>query len=169
MNFFRGIQEEEDNYVSNCLTTFAKYNERFDYVKGYTGTSTMYDLGRADKGNGEATVAGYYMEMVTLYLDITVLMTNLYIDCDIDYFMQRVGKSVVSLSGFLDLMTNFLFRFFGTDDTGLYTDLSTAIDAVDAPAVGLNMGRFVKIFLAESIPSQTVSILTERYETVRVD
>ena len=104
-----------------------------------------------------------------MYTDLTVLMTNMYIDCDIDYLMMKIGKAVVSLSGALDILTNFLFRFFGTDDAQLYTDLSTAIDAADGALVGLNMGRFIKLFLASEIPSVTESVPTDVYISVRMD
>lgn len=114
----------------------------------YLADRTLYDLGRQEKGNGEPTLTGYYLELTTMYADVIVIVTNMYIDCDIDYLLQKIGKSLTSLSGALDLLTNFLFRFFGSDDQALYTSLSTAIDADDRATIGLNMGQWTKSFLA---------------------
>ena len=155
--------------LSNCLQTFANYNEKYTYVSTHVADRTLYDLGRQEKGNGEPTLSGYYMELTTMYADVVVIATNMYIDCDIDYLMQKIGKSLTSLSGFLDLLTNFLFRFFGSDDQDLYIGLSTAIDESDIPTVGLRMGQFIKKFFVTEIPSVTTAIPTQRYETVRID
>lgn len=69
------------------------------------------------------------MDKFVLYMDITVLFTNLWNYCKFDYFTQKFGRAVMSLSGFLDLLTNFLFRYLSSDDTALYEALSDGIDA----------------------------------------
>lgn len=109
------------------------------------------------------------MDMINHYMDVTVLMTNLYNHCDINYILQKIGKAVVSLSGFMDLLTNFLFRFFSSDDSQLYIDLSTAIDAGDTTTIGLKFGTFIKIFLVTEIPAVVDELETIRYVTARVD
>ena len=93
-----------------------------------------------------------------MYMDVTVMMTNLYNECDLDYFFQKFGKGLVSLSGFLDMLTNFMFRFFSEDDAALYTALSTGLESNDAAAVGLGIGRFIKVFLVVEIPVVTESL-----------
>lgn len=69
------------------------------------------------------------MDKFVLYMDITVLFTNLWNYCKFDYFTQKFGRAVMSLSGFLDLLTNFLFRYLSSDDQALYEALSDGIDA----------------------------------------
>ena len=69
------------------------------------------------------------MDNVSKWLDVTVLMTNLYNDCSLDYMMQQFGGYTSSLSGFLDLITNLMFRIFADDDVTIYTNLSTAQDS----------------------------------------
>ena len=50
--FLRGIQEEPDNLATDCISAFTEYNERYTWVITYTATSTNYDNGRSEKGNG---------------------------------------------------------------------------------------------------------------------
>ncbi len=130
----------------------------FNFVKAYTASEVAYANGRTDKGNGVSTVAGYWMDRIVLYLDVAVMMTNLFNECDLDYFFQKFGKGLVSLSGFLDMLTNFMFRFFSDDDAALYTALSTGLENNDPAAVGLGIGRFIKVFLVVEIPVVTESL-----------
>ena len=67
------------------------------------------------------------MEKITQYMDVTVLLTDLYNNCALDYLGQTFGRYVTSLSGALDLFVNFMFRFFSSDDQTLYTNMSTAV------------------------------------------
>lgn len=68
--------------------------------------------GKTEKGDGTYTDVAYYMNMITMYMDAPVLMTNMFNNCDLNYFFMKAGKVLCSLSGFLDLLTNFFFRFF---------------------------------------------------------
>ena len=72
----------------------------------------VYNMGRAEKGNGVGSVAGYWIYKISAYMDSVVEMTNIFNECDIDYFLMAFGTCVTSLSGALDLVTNFMFRLF---------------------------------------------------------
>ena len=77
----------------------------------------------------------------------------------------------MSLSGALDLFTNFMFRYLSTDDTELYSSLSDGLDAEDHAIVGLQMGKFMKLLLVTEIPDATYlePEKTNRIETVIMD
>ena len=77
------------------------------------------------------------MDKITQYMDVTVLLTNLYNKCALDYIMQRVGVYTGSISGASDLLINFLFRFFSSDDASIYTAMSTAVTNGDRAGMGL--------------------------------
>ena len=175
MDFYRyflsGMSENEDLITTDCLVTFFSYRDRFNYLVDYTASRVGYNNGRNEKGNGEPTAAGAWLDKVVLYMDITVLFTNLWNYCKFDYYMQKVGTSLTSLSGALDLFTNFMFRYLSTDDTQLYSDLSDGLDAEDRAIVGLQMGKFMKLLFVTEIPD--VSYLEpekiNRVETVIQD
>jgi len=58
-------------------------------------------------------------------MDILVSITNIYNECELDYFMQSIGMSFGTVSGFLNFLTNFfVFRFLLDTDAVLYTQLS---------------------------------------------
>ena len=125
--------------------------------------------GRQAKGNGSATDVGFYLEKITMYMDVVVNVTDVYNRCSIDYFFEKFGKSLTSLSGFLDLLTNFFWRFFGDSDQQLYKDISNGIDNGDGAAVGLNMGKFLKILTVTEIPAITEALSTQKIISVHSD
>jgi len=51
----------------------------------------------------------------------------------------------------------------------LYTSISNGINNNDREAVGLGIGKFLKIFLVVEIPSATESLEIRRIESVVVD
>ena len=77
----------------------------------------------------------------------------------------------MSLSGALDLFTNFMFRYLSDDDQTIYEELSDGLDADDVGVVGLNMGKFLKLLLATEIPDVTYLDPEKiiRIETVTID
>ena len=77
----------------------------------------------------------------------------------------------MSLSGALDLFTNFMFRYLSDDDQTMYENLSDGLDAEDVGVVGLNMGKFLKLLLVTEIPDVTYLDPEKivRIETVTID
>ena len=114
--FIAGFQEDPTSITSECILSFFEYKERFRAIIDVTASNISYSTGRTSKGSGTPTVVGFYMEKITMYMDIPVMVTNTYNHCSIDYFFEKFGKICTSLSGALDLLTNFFWRFFGTED-----------------------------------------------------
>lgn len=92
--------------------------------------------GRAEKGDGVGTTAGYYMEMITRYMDITVEATNLYNTCEMDYIMQAFGPILTSLSGFLGALTSLLEVILSADEVATYTGISKSVYDLDRAGAG---------------------------------
>ena len=111
--------------------------------------------------------------MVPQYMDVTVGLTNLYNDCDLDYYMQAFSRPFTSVSGFLDILVNISFRFLYGDTTeeALYESLSTAVSTDDRQGAGLYFGQFMKLLMVIEIPTTTSFeyYQLERIETVRTD
>ena len=89
-------------------------------------------------------------------MDILVSITNIYNECDLDYFMQSIGTAFGTVSGFLNFLTNFfLFRFLFDTDAALYTSLSTAVVNENKESVGLYFGQWFRRLLMVEIPPVT--------------
>ena len=85
------MQVDVTNYASQCISELTTYYYIFRETQYNFASRLAYQNGRSDKGNGEATAAGYYMDMVTSYLDIVVELTNLWNYCELDYIWQAFG------------------------------------------------------------------------------
>ena len=92
--------------------------------------------GRADKGNGVGSTAGYYMDMVTAYMDVTVEITNFYNECDMDYYMQGVAPWFTSLSGFLGMLVSLIEVIISDSEVAVYTAMSAAAYSRDQAGAG---------------------------------
>ena len=106
--FLANMQVDTTNYASQCIDELTAYYYVFRSTQLNFASQLAYSNGRGDKGNGEATTAGYYMDMITSYLDIIVEMTNLWNYCELDYIAQAYGGFFMSLSGFLGFGTSLL-------------------------------------------------------------
>lgn len=107
--------------------------------------------------------------MINMWMDVVVDLANIWEKCAIDYFMQALGKSVTSLPGALDFVTNFMFRLFDDGEVELYTALDTALIAQDKAGVGLYIGIFLKRLFVLEIPAETESLFNDLIESVRSD
>ena len=102
------------------------------------------------------------MDTATKWLDSFVLMTNLYNDCALDYYVQSFGNFTNSISGIINLFTNLMFRFFSSDDETIFTNMSTAVNADNLNDTGLYFGQFMKVLFVAEIPVET-TVNVDRY------
>lgn len=109
-----GFQEDELQNVDDteCLAAFGEYSDIFHDTRELTASQVYYLTGRENKGNGTGSSAGYWIFVISAWMDVIVSLTDLWERCAIDYFLQALGRGVQSLSGALDLVTNFMFRLF---------------------------------------------------------
>ena len=116
----------------------------------------VYSAGRAAKGNGVGTEVGYYMDMVTQYLDLVVEITNVYNQCKIDYIMQAIGPWFTSLSGFLGALTSMLEVIISEDEVPTYTGISAAVYAGNQGSAGNWLGIWFKHAINVELQDTTI-------------
>ena len=66
------------------------------------------------------------MYKINYVADIIVDTSAVWGDCKIEYFMLSMGKTVTSVSGFLNTLTNYFWRQFSTTaaDQAIYSEIS---------------------------------------------
>jgi hypothetical protein len=109
----------------------------------------------ADKGQGNGTGFGYFFDKIENYMSLATGFTNVYNNCDLDYYMIAMSKATGNVSGAVNQVINTLWR---TTDTSNYDALATALTAGDATAAAQSVGYFVKDFLMVEIPDKQESI-----------
>ena len=75
--------------------------------------------------------------------------------CQFKDLFLSVSKPITSVSGFTDFLFAFAFRYFGADDTLIFSDLSQAVADGDAAAAGANMGLFLSRLLRTETSAET--------------
>lgn len=89
----------------------------------------LYLQGLAEKGMGAGTDIGYAMDKFEKYLDLATAGTNVFNECDVDYYMIALSKATSNVSGFCQQAVNTYWRI--SSDEQLFTDLQTALDNTD--------------------------------------
>lgn len=145
--FLANMQVDVTNYSSQCIDELTSYYYVFRSTQYNFASELAYKNGRTDKGNGEATTAGYYMDMITSYLDIVVEMTNLWNYCELDYITQAFGLFSTSLSGFLGFCTSLLSVAIVEDQVTNYQAMSLAAYTHDPAAAGVYLGLWFKALM----------------------
>src|SRR5258708_4044272 len=77
------------------------------------------------------------------------LIYNVNSDCKIDDFIINIGKKVNSISGLLDGVVNFVFRYL-TSDTSKMDAYVTANNYVE---IGKLIGTYIKMFFNSEVAS----------------
>lgn len=145
--FLANMQVDVTNYASQCIGELTTYYYIFRETQYNFASRLAYSNGRDDKGNGESTAAGYYMDMVTSYLDIVVELTNLWNYCELDYIWQAFGMLSTSLSGFLGFSTSLLTVAIMQDQVSNYKGMSAAAYNSDPAAAGQYLGLWFKALM----------------------
>ena len=91
----------------------------------------MYYAGLKAKGQGVGSPVGYNIDKGMKYIDMLTSFTNVYNNCDVDYYMIAMSKATGNVAGFVNQITNTLFRNFSAGDLNNYKTLATALDKGD--------------------------------------
>ena len=69
-----------------------------------------YLAGLQAKGQADGTTYGYALDRFESYIDMATVSTNLFNECDIDYYMMAVSKAVSNVAGFINQGINTYWR-----------------------------------------------------------
>jgi len=69
-----------------------------------------YLAGLEAKGQGQGSSAGYQLVKFEKYIDMATVTTNLYNECDIEYYAVSLSKASSNVAGFINQGINTYFR-----------------------------------------------------------
>ena len=127
------------------------------------GDPTDYIAGMQAKGQGEGTLAGYYLDVAQQYIDLSIFSVNVFNYCELDFYLIAIDKAVSSPSGFSNQMVNIMWRVLSKDDARNFYDLSLAIMQDDVETAGKCWGTFISNLLMVEVPETTS---TSSYQSV---
>jgi len=94
----------------------------------YMTDDTEYVKGLIAKGQGSGTNFGFILDKGEKYIDLFTSFTNLFNQCDIEYYLVALSKATSNVAGSVNQIINVVWR--ATEDS-LYDDMSTAMAADD--------------------------------------
>ena len=81
--------------------------------------------------------------------------TNLYNECDLEYYVQSVSKATSNVAGLCNQLINIYWRM--SEDGAIFEEMETAFAAEDASTSAKLLGSFIKVFLMAAIPDKSES------------
>ena len=93
---------------------FDHFEELTAHVVTLTSANTDYAAGLTEKGNGIATDAGFWIYKIMHIGDVVIDSVEIFSNCKLENQLLSVGKTVTSVSGALNTVTNFFWRNFST-------------------------------------------------------
>ena len=119
-------------------------------LKDEVTSDVNYIKGLTLKGQANGSSVGYWIDTMQKYLDLTGAFTDVYNNCDLDYYMQATSRAVSNVSGLTNQVVNTFFRVY--IDTDIYAELATEIAAKNTSGIATQFGVFLKDFLMVEIP-----------------
>ena len=92
-----------------------------------------YVAGLQAKGQGSGTSYGYAIDKFESYVDMATVSTNLFNECDIEYYLQAVSKAVSNVAGFFNQGINTYLRM---QESTTFDDMETAFNVGGVPNTG---------------------------------
>lgn len=120
------MQVNTGNYQSKCATELIQFYDIQRNIYYEFASNVAYEKGRDQKGNGRGSFAGYKIAQFVAWLDILVELTNLYNECQLDYYMQAWAPMFTSLSGFLGIFTSLWIVIIDEKEVPNYYGMSQA-------------------------------------------
>ena len=148
-NFLMQLQRDTGNETTDCIVAFDDMESMYADLSTSLQDDTEYYAGLAAKGQGEGTQVGYAMDKFTKYIDMTTAFTNVYNNCDVDYYAIALSKATSNVSGFANQAVNIYWR---TQEEAVYEDLEDALTSGDQSETAAALGQFVKDLLMAEIP-----------------
>ena len=146
------MQRDTTNTSSDCMTGYDSFLTLWTNLKTNLESDADYLAGIAAKGQGQGSTAGYELDKIEKYIDVATGATNVFNECDIDYYLQAISKATSNVAGFVNQAINTGYR---SQETTQFADLATAIAAEDEATTAVLLGVFIKDFLMAEIPDKS--------------
>lgn len=128
----QAMQNDQTSGTSQCMTTWDSFVVNYNDLSGKVEDDAYYVASLAEKGTGEGTSAGFWVQKIQNYMDITIDFVNVYNSCDVVEYVRACSKALTSWSGFTNQLMNLAYRFFSHEDEVNYYNMSVAIEGNDS-------------------------------------
>lgn len=152
--FLQNLQKDNQNTASDCMVGYDTLLTTYSQLVTNLNSDANYYAGLKEKGNGQGSEYGYALDKVESYIDMLTVSTNLYNECDIEYYAQAVSKATSNVSGFCGQAFNTYFRL---QESTLYDEMEVAFTAEDPTTSATLLAGFVKDFLMAEIPDKAAA------------
>jgi len=85
---------------------------------------------------------------------MATVSTNLFNECDIEYYMQALSKATSNVAGFCNQAVNTYFRL---QESTVYDEMEVAFTALDDVTSATLLATFTKEFLMAEIPNKAAA------------
>ena len=150
--FLLNLQRDTTNTESDCMAGYTMLQEVYATLSTNLESDADYLAGLAAKGQADGTSYGYALSKFESYIDMATVSTNLFNECDLDYYLMAVSKAVSNVAGFINQAINTYFRM---NEGSVYDDMETAFEANDSEASAVLLAQFIQDFLMAEIPDKS--------------
>lgn len=148
------LQRDKTNTQSDCLDGFETLKATSSDLQANLENDADYLAGLAAKGQGAGSSVGYALDKFESYVDMLTVSTNLYNECDIEYYAQALSKATSNVAGFVNQGINTYFRM---QEGTIFTEMETAFLAEDIDTSAALLGTFIQDFLMAEIPDKATA------------
>lgn len=149
----KALQQNPEATGTDCLKGWGTFKETKDVLAKSLSSDADYLAGVILKGQGTGSSMGYQLDKFESYMDYFTVVTNLYNECDGEYYVQALSKSVTNFAGFANQLINIYWRT--TKDASEFEKMEVAFAAEDIPESAALLGSFVKELLMAEIPDKS--------------
>ena len=150
--FLLNLQRDPTNESSDCMTGYSTLQTVYASLAKNLESDADYLAGLAAKGQADGTEYGYALSKFESYIDMATVSTNLFNECDLDYYLMAVSKAVSNVAGFFNQAINTYFRM---NEGTVYDEMEVAFAASDATTSAELLAKFVQDFLMAEIPDKS--------------
>lgn len=127
--FLLNLQRDSTNTNSDCMKGYTTLKETYASLVTNLESDADYLAGLAAKGQGAGTSYGYALDKFESYIDMATVSTNLFNECDLDYYLMAISKAVSNVAGFINQAINTYFRM---NEGSVYDEMEVAFENEDA-------------------------------------
>ena len=155
--FLKNLQKDPTNETSDCMTGYTTLQETYSALVSNLESDADYLAGLAAKGQGTGSEYGYMLDKFESYVDMATVSTNLFNECDLNYYLESLSKAVSNVAGFVNQAINTYWRM---QESTVFDEMETAFSVNDLDNTNYErsaelLAQFVKDFLMAEIPDKS--------------
>ena len=119
------MQKDSANKNTDCMKGYDQFLTLWNELIVYVENDSEYYKGLSEKGQATGNDVGFAMQKFEKYIDIATSATNVFNECDIDYYMQALSKAISNVAGFSNQLVNTYWRSL---ETGPLAEMETELN-----------------------------------------